>query len=148
MADEVGLDERWRWLAVVAWAGVVLVIGSSFAIPMRNGDTVRWVVRKGIHVGEYAVLGGLFYYALACTARRVYLSPVLLALLLTVSVAGLDEWRQTFIPGRSGRLFDVGIDAAGAGIGQLLAVAWGRTIMALVARGWYIAKRPQGRRTL
>ena len=40
---------------------------------------------------------------------------------MTVAFAGLDEWRQTFIPGRSGRLLDIGIDAIGAGLGQVLA---------------------------
>jgi VanZ family protein len=117
----------WRWLLVATWGGVVLAIGSSTLIPMRDGDTFRWMVRKGIHASEYAVLGGLLYYALGCHARRFRLALALLALLLAVSVGGLDEWRQTFIPGRSGRLLDVGIDAMGAGIGLLLIVVWAQT---------------------
>lgn len=107
--------------------GVVLEIGSSGALPMQEWNWPRWLLRKGIHLGEYAVLGELFYQAIS-TNRQGYSSRYsLLAVWLTVAFAGLDEWRQTFIPGRSGRLVDVGIDAIGAGLGQ--------------AMGWKSAKR-------
>jgi VanZ family protein len=49
--------------------------------------------------------------------QEFYPSHALGAVYMTVTFAGLDEWRQTFIPGRSGRLLDVGIDTTGAGLG-------------------------------
>lgn len=87
---------------------------------MREGQVLRWLLRKGIHVGEYAVLGFLFYRTLAPNGPRYSLKHALVAVLFTVGFGGFDEWRQTFIPGRSGSLLDVAIDALGAGIGQLL----------------------------
>jgi hypothetical protein len=44
---------------------VVLGIGGSEALPMQEGNWQRWFLRKGIHIGEYAILGLLFYKSLA-----------------------------------------------------------------------------------
>ena len=83
----------------------------------RQEGMRRWLLRKVIHVGEYAILGLLFYRVLAMNRQEFYPSHALGAVYMTVTFAGLDEWRQTFIPGRSGRLLDVGIDTTGAGLG-------------------------------
>jgi hypothetical protein len=109
------------WFPLLVWMGVVLGIGSSSALPLTDGALFRWLVRKGIHVGEYAVLGWLLYRVLAQGARRFHPGLALLALLLTAGFAGFDEWRQGFIPNRSGRVLDVGIDAIGGGVGQVFA---------------------------
>lgn len=111
-----------RWALLLTWMGVVLTMGSSTALPMQEGEPLRWLLRKGIHVAEYALLGFLFYQILTSDGRRYSPKHALLAALLAVGVGGLDEWRQSFIPGRYGSLLDVGIDALGAGIGQLLSL--------------------------
>jgi len=108
-----------RWLPVVFWMGIVLGIGTSTAIPTKDGDVLRWLVRKAIHVGEYAVLSFVFYRALAPGMRGFCPGRAWLALLFAVAFGGLDEWRQLFIPRRSGQLTDVGIDAVGAVLGQV-----------------------------
>lgn len=113
---------RWRGiilrgLSLMVWMGVVLVVGSSGVFPMQEGDWQRWLLRKGFHIVEYAILGVLFYRVLAMNRQEFYPSHALGAVYMTVTFAGLDEWRQTFIPGRSGRLLDVGIDTTGAGLG-------------------------------
>lgn len=124
-----------RWLQLMAWMGVMLAIGSSGALPMQEGSWQRWLLRKGIHVGEYAVLGLLFYRVLAMNRQEVYPSHTLGAVCMTVAFAGLDEWRQTFIPGRSGRLLDVGIDAVGAGLGQVMVGNNAKRLFDLVVSG-------------
>jgi VanZ family protein len=45
---------------------------------------------------------------------------VIYALACTLIVAASDEWHQTFIPGRTGRVQDVFLDMAGACTLQLL----------------------------
>jgi VanZ family protein len=40
----------------------------------------------------------------------------------SVTVGALDEWHQTFLPGRHGQFSDVGFDAVGAAIGGALLV--------------------------
>jgi lipopolysaccharide/colanic/teichoic acid biosynthesis glycosyltransferase len=117
---------RWRGiilrgLSLMVWMGVVLVVGSSGVFPMQEGDWQRWLLRKGFHIVEYAILGVLFYRVLAMNRQEFYPSHALGAVCMTVAFAGLDEWRQTFIPYRSGRLLDVGIDTIGAGLGLAMA---------------------------
>lgn len=132
--------KRWRgivlrWLPLMVWMGVVLGIGSSGALPMQEGSWQRWFLRKGIHIGEYAVLGLLFYRVLAMNRREFYPRHALGAVCMTVAFASLYEWRQTFIPGRSGRMLDVGIDAVGAGLGQVMVWNNAKRLFDLVVSG-------------
>jgi VanZ family protein len=46
-----------------------------------------------------------------------------LALLSAAAVAGLDEWHQTFVPGRTGTIRDVALDTTAAAVVQLLVIA-------------------------
>ncbi len=132
--------KRWqdivlRWLPLIVWMGVVLGIGGSGALPMQEGSWSRWVLRKGIHIGEYAILGLLCYRVLAMNRQEFRPSRALMAVGLTVAFAGLDEWRQTLIPGRSGRPLDVGIDTVGAGLGQVMRWKGGKRLFDLVVSG-------------
>ncbi len=110
------------WLPAVAWGGVILYIGSSKAIPLSGeADSLRLLLRKSIHVGEYAIFGFLLYRAVRARVRPFSLRHALLVLLLTLAHASFDEWRQTSIPMRSGKVSDVGIDFLGGGIGFAVA---------------------------
>jgi VanZ family protein len=46
-----------------------------------------------------------------------------LALLSAAATAGLDEWHQSFLPGRAGTLRDVALDTMAAALVQLVIVA-------------------------
>lgn len=46
------------------------------------------------------------------------------AFLATVAVAGLDEWHQTFLSGRTGSAHDVALDSMAAACVQLLVIAF------------------------
>lgn len=111
------------WLPVLALAGVILFIGSSQAIPLSYVDVPLHLLllRKAIHVGEYAILGFFLYRALARRARTFSLKYALLVLLLTLAFASIDEWRQMSLPMRSGGIADIGIDAIGVGVGLVFA---------------------------
>ena len=113
------------WLPVLAWGAVLLYLGSLRAIPLPEGDLIRLVFGKAIHVGEYAILAFLFYRAIPYGARAFSLRRAAVVFFITLVFAGLDEWRQTFISMRYGNIADVGIDAVGAGFGLL--VTWIRS---------------------
>jgi lipopolysaccharide/colanic/teichoic acid biosynthesis glycosyltransferase len=102
---------------------------------MQEGNQQRWLLRKGIHIGEYAILGLFFYRGLAMNRQEFYPSHALGAVCMTIAFAGLDEWRQIFIPGRSGRLLDVGIDAVGAGLGQVMVWSSAKRLLDLMISG-------------
>jgi VanZ family protein len=95
------------------------------------------ILRKSGHFIGYAVLSGLTFLALRNTYRdRVShllqrpwgrslgdfwrLEWSLIAILLTLVTASMDEIHQTFLPSRSGRWQDVLIDTSGAFALQLV----------------------------
>ena len=96
-----------RWLPVLVWAGVIFAFSS---IPSLNSGLGTWdyVLRKGAHMTEYAILAGLLIRATGSFAW---------AFGVAVGYACTDELHQTFVRGRHGSPVDVGIDAVGALIG-------------------------------
>jgi VanZ family protein len=99
-----------RWLPVLVWAAVIFAFSS---IPSLSSGLGTWdyVLRKGAHMTEYAILALLLVRATGSYAW---------ALSLTVAYAASDELHQTFVRGRHGSPIDVGIDTAGALIGLAL----------------------------
>ncbi|MCI8496018.1 MAG: VanZ family protein [Lachnospiraceae bacterium] len=92
---------------------------------LGQAESMQLVVRKGAHMGEFAVLAILFFLHLSCypISRK---HRALLAWGLTAAYAASDELHQLFVPGRSGRFTDVCIDSLGgmAGIVFCLCVLW------------------------
>jgi VanZ family protein len=101
------------WLPVVAWAALIFAFSS---IPSLSSGLGTWdtVLRKGAHLGEYAVLGALLFRALGRDSA---------ALLAGVAYAATDELHQHFVAGRHASPVDIGIDAIGLALGIL---AWRR----------------------
>jgi VanZ family protein len=56
--------------------------------------------------------------------RRWRLRAAALAVLCTIAVAGLDEFHQAFVPGRTGVVRDVVLDTMGAIFAQTLLLLW------------------------
>ena len=98
------------WLPVVAWAAVIFTLSS---IPNLSTGLGTWdtILRKGAHLTEYAVLGGLLYRALGREA---------LALATGIVYAATDELHQYFVRGRHASPVDIAIDAVGVAVGMLL----------------------------
>ena len=98
------------WLPVVAWAAVIFTLSS---IPSLSTGLGTWdtILRKGAHLTEYAVLGGLLYRALGREP---------LALAVGIAYAATDELHQYFVRGRHASPVDVAIDAVGVAAGMLI----------------------------
>ena len=98
------------WLPVVIWAAVIFTFSS---IPSLSTGLGTWdtILRKGAHLTEYAVLGGLLFRALGREA---------LALAVGIAYAATDELHQYFVRGRHASPVDVAIDAVGIAVGMLL----------------------------
>jgi VanZ family protein len=98
------------WLPVLVWAAVIFAFSS---IPSLSTGLGTWdtILRKGAHLTEYAVLGGLLYRALGREA---------LALAAGIAYAATDELHQHFVRGRHASPVDVAIDAAGVAVGMLV----------------------------
>lgn len=85
-------------------------------------DLLTFLVRKAAHIGAYFVLGILLLILL-----KEYGLAVKKMIFISIGIAMLyactDEIHQMFVPGRSGEVRDVLIDAAGAAVGVVVYAA-------------------------
>jgi len=75
----------------------------------------EFLIKKSAHLIAYGVLALLLARALVAwgmPARRA----AILAVILAIFYALLDEVHQSLVPGRHASLMDIGLDAAGAGL--------------------------------
>jgi VanZ family protein len=110
-------------MAILYW------LSSLPGIPLSEDDMYydlfRWVapsIQNALHVPAYAALTLAWRWALGAWMR----SPVscVLGASAIASVCGvLDEWHQSFVPGRFASATDVVLDIAGVALGIWLA-AW------------------------
>lgn len=114
-----------RWIFVAA--GVVAALIGSFSgqlgsagrmfrfftekmqIDPQAAETLVFVIRKSVHVTCYGVLASLIFWLIPPGRRHRWLGATLAALAFAV----FDETRQTFAPGRTGSLLDIGWDMLG-----------------------------------
>ena len=84
-------------------------------------NQVQYVIRKGAHMAEYAILAALLWRArrqpVRGDTRPWQWSEAGFALSLAIAFAASDEFHQSFVPSREGRVGDVFIDSAGAALG-------------------------------
>ena len=94
-------------------------------IPMPDLDQIDFLVRKSAHMFNYFVLTLLLIFAFKVSFLMVdksWLRSLTGAGVISLLFSMLDEFYQTFIPGRAGRITDVGVDLIGTliGIGLML----------------------------
>lgn len=80
---------------------------------------VNVVLRKLAHFFLYTILGMLLHFTTGFIKRKPRLQ-LGIALLLGLLLSALDEFHQYFVPGRTARLLDVGIDFLGILLGCFL----------------------------
>jgi VanZ family protein len=115
----------WFWLPPLLWMIFIFALSAQPQLPQAPSSLADLLIKKSGHMAEYAILALLLRRALMARAAR--LRPQWIAWLLTLLYAVLDEFHQTFVPGRNGQLLDVIIDGMGASLAAL--GAW------LVTRG-------------
>ena len=85
--------------------------------------THLYYVRKAAHMTEYFLLAVAISFPLyVYGVRGIWL--MILAGIVCVGFAGLDEYHQSFVDSRTPSVKDVGIDSIGAMIGVLLVQAF------------------------
>lgn len=106
------------WMAVVAWALVIFYF-STLSNLSTNLGTWDFILRKMVHAAEFGILCYLLWRAL-----RLHLASPGIAVIMAATVsliyAASDEYHQTFVQGRSGKITDVGFDLTGIMIVVLL----------------------------
>jgi VanZ family protein len=119
----------WHWLPPLVWMGLIFFLSAQNDLPHAPEPWFDMLLKKGGHALAFGILAGLYLRALRGhfpVMATVRLVSAGLAILYGVS----DEYHQTLVPGRKGRLFDVGVDAAGV-CGAMLLHRW------LERRRWF-----------
>src|ERR1700735_4463383 len=128
-----------RWWPALLWAGVM----SAFSTGVFTSDNttrimlpiLRWLlrqasqqtsfvlhyyIRKAGHVTEYFILSLLVLRGIRAGKRGVTLGWALAAIAVVGCYAALDEFHQSFVPGRTAAVSDVLIDTAGGIAAQVV----------------------------
>lgn len=107
--------------------GLLSWILSWFHISIHTelGSILHTVLRKLAHFSEYLILAVLIANVCAQWGMKGR-KMVWIAVCASALYAGLDEWHQSFVGGRTPKLMDVGIDSLGALCGALLYVGFDR----------------------
>lgn len=128
-AERIMWTRRWVILILtVLWMGGIFALSSMHgAVEPARLPLWKLLERKGAHVFEYFILTGLLFEcfrAWSLVTRRSM--GVAIAGCLSLAYAFSDELHQLFVPGREGKLSDVGIDMIGIGLAGILIVGLGR----------------------
>jgi VanZ family protein len=111
-----------RWLLPI-WVHLFGPISSA------KWEVIHHYIRKTGHFTGYGLVSLAFFHGwrtslkAVCGACARWVRASFLAIGCTILVASADEYHQTFLPGRTGRVFDVGIDTCGAIAMQILVLA-------------------------
>ena len=140
---------RWlkQWWPVLAWAAVISIFSTATftaentgrviipilhwlfpSIPPETLLIIHHIVRKCAHFVEYFTLSVLILRAIRAGRRETHLKWAAIAVLLVAGYASLDEFHQSFVPGRTPAVADVLLDTTGGIAGQAVAalvMLWG-----------------------
>lgn len=126
----------WYWMPVIAWMSLIFIASTDLMSAQQTsrfiGPFLRWIVpnisletiqavqflvRKGAHVTEYAILAALLLRAFSAGKRRLRAAHVIIVVGIAGSYAAIDEFHQSFVASRTGAIADVMIDISGAIVG-------------------------------
>ena len=110
-----------HWLPTIFWMTVIFVFSAR---PTLHASAIDWqdfIVKKTAHFIEYFILASLVYFSLKKTSSLPKYVLVLFTITITIFYAATDEYHQTFVTGREGKVRDVVIDSIGA-ISSLLTI--------------------------
>ncbi len=107
------MDRVLGWGPAALWAAVLFLLselqGSGVGLP-SGAD-------KLVHGGLYLILGLSLAWG---KARTGFAGPAILLLIIGAGYGALDEWHQSFVPGRDVSAGDWMADTAGVALGLLL----------------------------
>jgi VanZ family protein len=97
-----------RFLPVVVWMIVIFCFSSRRMVSVSENYLLSFLFFKSIHFVEYGILFLLWKLALYKTRNGTKL-----ALFFSILFAASDEFHQTLVPTREGKIRDVFIDTLG-----------------------------------
>lgn len=90
--------------------------------PIETLELLHHIIRKCGHLTEYFILSMLILRGIRSGEKGMRLRWALVTILIVAGYAALDEYHQSFVPGRTAALGDVLIDTTG-GAAALIVVS-------------------------
>lgn len=116
-----GRARRWlAWLPAIAVMVIIFVLSAQSGLRVSDDVAVERPIRVTGHLLAFGTLAACLLAALTW-GRRPRSRDALVAYGLTFAFALSDEWHQSFVSDRTGRVDDVITDMVGALIGLVLA---------------------------
>jgi VanZ family protein len=140
---------RWLklWWPALAWAVLISTFSTGgfssehtsriiipilrWLLPHSTPETLadlHHLIRKCAHFVEYFILSLLVLRGIRAGRKEAHLRWALVAIGIVIGYAALDEFHQSFVPGRGPTVADVLLDTAGGVAAQLVAaifMLWG-----------------------
>jgi VanZ family protein len=104
--------------------GHVIIPILRFFLPHASAETLDFlhhIIRKCAHLTEYFILSMLILRGIRAGEKGLYLRWALVTVLIVAGYAALDEYHQSFVPGRTAAVRDVLIDTTGGIAAQIVA---------------------------
>ena len=131
------------WIAALLWIGLIAVESTDWLSSEHTGrilypifhfllglsvarfEVWHHYIRKVGHFVGYFALSFLLFRAWRATLHLKFVQGwalrwATIAFLMSVLVASLDEWHQTYLPSRTGRFADVVLDSSAALTAQIV----------------------------
>ena len=108
-----------RWIPLVVWIAIIFGLSSIPNVSPENVRFPSWT-DKFAHFFEYMVFALLYYRGLSYDRKVRKLLYFLLVLMTGFALAGLDEYYQSFIPGRDSDVMDILADLTGVVAGTAI----------------------------
>ena len=106
---------RWLrdFLPLMLWMALIFMLSSQPRLIDIDNEAGEKLFFKSSHIIVYGILAWLWWRTLA-PQRHIGWPVLFMALVLTTLYGVSDEFHQSFVSGRHGRLADVFFDAGGA----------------------------------
>jgi VanZ family protein len=104
--------------------GALIIPILRFFLPHASAETLdllHHIIRKCGHLTEYFIFSMLILRGIRAGEKGLYLRWVLVTILIVAGYAALDEYHQSFVPGRTAAVGDVLIDTTGGIAAQIVA---------------------------
>lgn len=116
LTEHAWWKKLWPFIPVILLYSLIFWLSDQPKLPGPQEDWLSAIWFKSAHLIVYGLLAGLTYRAWRINWPQLKKSVVIGQVLsLVLCLAWLDEFHQSFVPGRTSSLIDVGIDMIGAG---------------------------------
>ena len=108
------------WVLVFLWSALIFYLSNIPYLRIEQLGFLDFVLRKIVHITEYAVLCILYIRAFKNTTKLADTKVYLLSVIFSIIYAITDEIHQSFVPGRSCNFFDLLFDTTGVLLGSVI----------------------------